>query len=103
METYAEQKSSPSVSFDGWEYDSDDNDEECSFRDEEYYNKYDNDDEWCEYLFCLEFGDALESIYDDKEEIPEADKKISPWNQSNKILTSFLGRFLVGEIILSDH
>ena len=57
QETYAEQKCPTSLSFDGWEYDSDINDE-----DNEWYDEDDDcnieDEEWYEYLFCLEFPEA---------------------------------------------
>ena len=67
-ETYAEQGWSPGLSFDGWRYDSDDNQEDYYDHDEEYY---DEDDDWYEYLFCFYYGDSDDSS--DEEEIPEAD------------------------------
>ena len=64
-ETYAEQGWSPGLSFEGWRYDSDDNQEEYYDHDEEYY---DEGDDWFEFLLCFYYGDS-----DDEEEIPEAD------------------------------
>ena len=64
----AEQGWSPDLSFDGWDYDSDDHEEEYYDHDEEYY---DEDEDWYEYLVCF-FEDSDEDS-DDEEELPEAD------------------------------